>query len=199
MGRLTSIPGTSIRQLFAEVDRPREPEGRIKKNRRGPRDELDHQDLGRSRGGFGTKIHLVTDGRGIPIGAVLSPGQAADCKHADRALESVEIPSAQAGRPRTRPGCLVGDKGYSFPHVRKYLAKRGIRAVIPTRSNQKRFRSFDQKLYRSRSAVEQGVGWLKENRRIGTRYEKLSSSFLSMTHLAMMQRYFRHLEPSNRA
>ncbi len=43
--------------------------------------------LGRSRGGFGTKIHLATAGSGLPLNIVLSPGKAhesqfARCGHA---------------------------------------------------------------------------------------------------------------------
>jgi len=45
--------------------------------------------------------------------------------------------------------------------------------------------------YRRRSVVEQCVGWLKECRRIATRFEKLALSFLAMFKLAMIQRYLR--------
>jgi transposase len=72
--------------------------------------------------------------------------------------------------------------------------------VIPTRSNQRPLRTFDHERYRDRSSVEQCVGWMKENRRLGTRYDKLSRSFLAMTQLAMISRCFRYMEePSNRA
>ena len=108
------------------------------------RHDWDHQDLGRSRGGFGTKIHLVTDRHGIPLGAVLSPGQAHDSKHIGRALESVQIPHSGPGRPRSRPNFLAGDKGYSLPNVREYLCSRGIEPVIPTKSNQQPIPNFDR-------------------------------------------------------
>jgi transposase len=58
---------------------------------------------------------------------------------------------------------------------------------------------FDHDRYRSRSALEQSVGWLKENRRIGTRYEKLSRNYLAMVQLAMFQRCLRKIGPVNRA
>jgi transposase len=109
-------------------------------------------------------------------------------------LESVRLPSRQRGRWRNRPNFLVGDKGYSTPAVRRYLAGRRIGVVIPTRSDQKPLPAFDRDRYRARSAVEQGVGWLKEHRRVGTRHEKLSLHFLAMAKLAMIQRSFHHLE-----
>ena len=148
-----------------------------KKNRRSAPPEPNHQDLGRSRGGFGTKIHLVTDRKGIPLGVVLSPGQAHESKFLRPALESVRLRRSSPGRPRTRPVRAVGDKGYSYPGVRRYLAGRGIEAVIPTRSNQKPLSEFDHESYRARSAIEQSVGWLKENRRIGVRWAPAGSLY----------------------
>jgi transposase len=64
--------------------------------------------------------------------------------------------------------------------------------VIPRKSNEKnRGRPFDKQSYRRRSVIEQCVGWLKECRRIGTRFEKLAVSFLAMFKLAMIRRYLR--------
>jgi transposase len=52
---------------------------------------------------------------------------------------------------------------------------------------------FDRQAYRHRGVVEQGVGWLKEFRRIGTRFEKLAIHFHGMLQLAMIRRYLRLL------
>lgn len=71
--------------------------------------------LGRSRGGFGTKLHLIVDGHGIPLAASISPGQAHESKHLEPVLEAVRIPRPGRGRPRCRPRALAGDKGYSYP------------------------------------------------------------------------------------
>jgi len=101
-----------------------------------------------------------------------------------------------AGRPRTRPDSLAGDKGYSYPRIRAWLRRHAIKAVIPQRSDQiehhrGRPLSFDKELYRMRAAVEHCVGWLKECRRIGTRFDKLALNFLAMLKLAIIQRYLR--------
>lgn len=96
------------------------------------------------------------------------------------------------GRPRTRPGALAADKGYSYPRIRGWLALHAIRAVIPRRSNQQpddRRVRFDATSYRKRCAIEQCIGWLKECRRIGTRFEKLAVNFQAMLHLAFIERY----------
>ena len=47
--------------------------------------------------------------------------------------------------------------------------------------------------------MEQCVGWLKECRRVGTRFDTLAGSFLSFMKLAIIQRYLRVLDPSDRA
>lgn len=61
----------------------------------------------------------------------------------------------------------------------------------PNKSNQARVQGFDKKAYKRRNAIERCVGWLKECRRIGTRFETLAINFLTMLKLAMIQRRLR--------
>jgi transposase len=76
--------------------------------------------------------------------------------------------------------------------VRHWLRAHGITAVIPRRRNQRQGKAhFDQQAYKRRSVIEQCVGWLKECRRIATRFEKLAISYLAMFKLAMIQRYLK--------
>ena len=163
-----------------------------------PGEPEDHA-LGRSRGGFGTKLHLVTDGNGLPLAARVTAGQAHESKHLEPALEAVRLRRRGRGRPRTRPKALAGDKGYSYPRIRRYLRRRGIRAVIPTRKDQRPDPRFDRETYRRRNVVERRVGWLKENRLLATRFEKLAVNFLAVAHLAIIRRYLRLLDSPNRA
>ena len=96
---------------------------------------------------------------------------------------------------------LAGDKGYSYDSLRQFLGDCGIEAVIPRRTNQPRHNGqrFDKRTYRKRCRIEQAVGWLKECRRLGTRYEKLALNFLAFVQLGIMLRYLRVLDPSDRA
>ena len=57
---------------------------------------------------------------------------------------------------------------------------------------------FDKETSKRRSIVEQSIGWLKECRRIGTRFEKLAINFLAMVKIAMVKRTLK-LVFSNRA
>lgn len=99
------------------------------------------------------------------------------------------------GRPRTRPERLAGDKGYSYPRIRQWLRDHAIKVVIPQRSDQRERRplKFDKEAYRRRHIIENCIGWLKECRRIATRFEKLAVNFLAMLKLACIQRYLRIL------
>ena len=99
------------------------------------------------------------------------------------------------------PDKLAGDKGYSYETIREFLADCRIEAVIPRRSNQARpdGETFDKKTYRKRAGIECTVGWLKECRRLGTRYEKLALNFVAFLKLGFMLKYLRVLDPSDRA
>ena len=83
--------------------------------------------------------------------------------------------------------------------MRRYLRRRGIRAVIPTRKDQRPDPRFDKPTYRRRNVIERLVGWLEESRRLATRFEKLAVNFLAMVKLAMIQRCLRLLHSPDRA
>ena len=106
-------------------------------------------------------------------------------------MNTVRIPQ-QRGRPRTRPNAISGDKAYGSSSIREWLRRHRIKDVIPTKSNQPRRPGFDKDLYRNRNVVERCIGWLKECRRIATRYEKLAVTFLGMLKLAMIEQYLRY-------
>jgi transposase len=118
---------------------------------------------------------------------VLTAGQAHESKQAEALVDAVRV-----GR-RTRPKVVAGDKGYSYPFVRQMLRRRRIRPLIPTRSDQAQDPSFDRAAYKRRNVVERLVGWLKERRRLCTRFEKLAQSYLAMVKLAFIERCFQHL------
>ena len=109
-------------------------------------------------------------------------------------LDSIAIPQP-VGRPRQRPMRLAGDKGYSCHRVRDWLRRHGIKPLIPHKDNEFARHDgrvkFDKQGYKRRSIIEQAIGWLKECRRIGTRFEKLAINFLAMMKLAMIQRCLR--------
>jgi transposase len=110
-------------------------------------------------------------------------------------MNAVRIPQ-RCGRPRCRPARLAGDKAYSVRRVRQWLRCHKIEAVIPQRKDQIARHSgrplkFDKAAYRQRNIIERCIGWLKECRRIATRFEKLAVNFLAMIKAAILERYLR--------
>ena len=137
----------------------------------------------------------MTCGNGVPLAATVTAGQSHESKSFETVMESV--------RPRRRrPEFVLGDRGYSVPRIRRWCGRRDIIAVIPQRRDEiarEGRRRFSPAQYRGRNVVERCVGWLKHNRRLGTRYEKLATHYLAMLKLAFIRRYLRILEPSDTA
>lgn len=139
--------------------------------------------LGRSRGGLSTKLHLVADRRCRPISRILTPGQHGDSPRFIPLMDSISIPRRGAGRPRKRPVRVMADKAYSSRGNRRYLRRRGIKAVIPIKKDQQANRLelgskggrppvFDREAYKERNTVERCVNKLRQHRAVATRYDK---------------------------
>jgi transposase len=134
------------------------------------------QALGRSRGGFSTKIHLKTDLDGDYLAFDLSGGEKGDAP---------QFPVLLDLGPDIEPRAVVGDKGYDSNANRAAARERGIAPVIPHKSNARsRPAFFPRMLYRARARIEQAVGRLKRFKRIALRCEKTARNFLSFVHLA---------------
>ncbi|WP_263058664.1 IS5 family transposase [Pectobacterium colocasium] len=180
-----ALDGSNIRALKAAA-------GAKKKHP----DELDDHGLGRSRGGFGTKIHLATDGTGLPLSFCLSGGQAHESQYAKDLLNRVGV-IRKSGCLKSRPKAVLADKGYSGKSLRIYLKVKGIKSVIPFKRNEKasqdRRRKLNSRLYKKRNVVERCFAGLKENRRIATRSEKTARNYLSMLKLGAIRLFLKRL------
>ena len=144
---------------------------------------------------------MVTDGAGTPLAIDVTAGQVGEVTVAEsvigQAVACLIGRRRKKRKRRHRPKKLAGDKGYSSQRLRDWLEGQRIEPVIPHRDNETaRYdpaTKFDREAYRGRCVVEQCVGWLKEYRRIGTRFEKLAVNFLGMLELATIRRYLKIL------
>jgi transposase len=85
---------------------------------------------------------------------------------------------------------LIGDKGYDGDSFRADIAKRGIKPVIPNRSNRVRLHPFSKRIYKGRNVIERCFCRLKDFRRVATRYDKLARNFLSTVQIAAIIAYW---------
>lgn len=148
--------------------------------------------LGYGRGGFSTKIHLLTDRQGLPLATVLSAGQRHETVFFTNLMNKVSVPRPQ-GRPRKRPEAIAGDRAYDADWIRQWCLDRGIESVIPAQSRKSPGRSptCNEQKYRHRNTVERCVGRLKERRRLVVRYEKKASHYKAMLLWAFVREYLK--------
>lgn len=125
----------------------------------------------------------------------LTGGQA----HESTALEPLLVGAderlfSHEGEPFAWPLQLAGDKGYRADWIDQYLLQLEITPVIPSKQNEDRATrpiEFDRDAYRDRNIIERLIGWLKENRRIFSRFEKTAMNFGGMLKMAFINRYLK--------
>jgi len=136
------------------------------------------QALGRSRGGFGTKIHAAVSGLLLPVAVLLSAGQEADVSHAKQLLAQVPADA--------KVQAVIADKGYDSKAVVEEIQARGAEAVIPSLSNRKEQRNYDKERYKDRNLAERFWSKAKQFRRVATRYEKTARNYLAFVQVAAL-------------
>jgi transposase len=128
--------------------------------------------LGRSRGGFSTKVYVAVDALGNPLRILLRPGQQADISGAEALIEGYQF------------GALIADKGFDSNNFIRQVESLEALVVIPPRSNRLVQRPVDRNLYADRNKIERFFGRIKHYRRIATRYEKTARNYKSFLYLA---------------
>jgi transposase len=139
--------------------------------------------VGRSRGGFTTKIHARVDAKGRPVSLLISPGEAHDVTYAEALLDGLE-----------RCAVVVADKAYDADRVRAHIRAQGAIPNIPNRSHRTRKSRWTKAFYRERNHVERFFNKLKQYRRIATRYDKLGATFFAFVKLAAVRIWLRSIE-----
>lgn len=128
--------------------------------------------MGRSRGGFSTKIHAAVDLQGRPREILITPGQQHDCTVAEKLIDFI-----------TGTECLA-DGNYDSNAILDELTFREMDAVIPPGKERTKKRRYDKELYKKRYIVEVFFHNLKRFRRIATRYEKTAACYAALLCLA---------------
>lgn len=130
------------------------------------------QGLGRSKGGFSSKLHAACDALGNPVRFFVTAGQRSDYI---KALDLIEGMHMKA---------LLADKGYDANYMVFAAQSINAEAVIPPRSQRKAPRDYDRELYKERNLIERMFNKLKHFRRVATRYDKLDIAYLGFVLIA---------------
>ena len=128
------------------------------------------QALGRSRGGFSTKIHVTVDGLGNPLRLRLTAGQRQDIIEAVALVEDFDFEH------------IIADRGYAAQAFYDWIVAQGTTPVIPPHQRAKEARDYDKWLYRERHLVECFINKIKHFRRVFSRFDKLARRFLGFLH-----------------
>jgi transposase len=142
---------------------------------------IERNALGRSRGGFSTKINARTNAEGLPIGVVITPGQAHDVTAYPALMDDID----------RDPHQMLGDKGYDSEAVRRDIEQRGGEAVIPSTASRKIQHAVDRAVYALRNRIERFFNRAKNSRRVATRYDKLIESFAAFVLLTCIRIWIR--------
>jgi transposase len=121
--------------------------------------------LGKSKGGFTTKVHAKVDALGNALKLIVTPGQTSDFTKAEELIGSAN------------GSYVIGDKGYDSDAIRIKIYAQNCTPVIPGKSNRKTPIEYDKHIYKERNLVEAFFSKLKYFRRVFSRFDKSNRNF----------------------
>ena len=130
------------------------------------------QALGRSRGGFSTKIHATVDGLGNPLRLQLTAGQRHDITVADEMIVDLDF------------DYVLADRSYAAQDFLETIIVSGAQPVIPPKRNAQEPHDYDKWRYRERHLIECFIGKIKHFRRVFSRFDKLARRYLGFVQFA---------------
>ena len=136
--------------------------------------------VGKTKRGKGTKLMVLVDGQGTPLGLHVDSASPSEMKLALPTIKTIKV---AGGKPEQ----LITDRGYDSNKVRADLVKEGIEPIIPARSNNTKATHQDgRKLrkYRKRWIVERTNAWIQNYRRLVVRYERSADIYTGLVHMA---------------
>lgn len=138
------------------------------------------REIGRSRGGLNTKIHLLCNIKAKPLDFIITGANIHDILPAPDFIK----------RNYYRLKTFMGDKAFDADYFRDLLAEYRITACIPPKSNRKQNIEYDRSLYKKRHVVENMFARLKDWRGIAMRYARCAHIFHSFICIALIILFF---------
>jgi len=128
--------------------------------------------LGRSRGGFTTKLHAAVSDTFLPLRFILTAGARHDVTQAPALIADYTCDA------------VIADAGYDSDALRTVIVDQGSVPVIRPRKNRLEDRPYDEDLYKLRNVIERFFHRLKQYRRVATRYDKYARRYLGFVYFA---------------
>lgn len=146
--------------------------------------------MGKSRAGNSTKIMALADSKGLPLAITIADGSRHDVVLTDQTLDAAFV--------KELPSKIIGDKAWdSKKHQTSLAAQRNIELIAPTRRgkrpSQRQQDGRALRRYKRRWKVERLFAWLKNFRRLVTRWEYKAENFLGLIHLGCIIILVRHM------
>jgi transposase len=145
--------------------------------------------VGKTKRGKGTKLMVVADGKGVPLGVQLASASPHEVTLIEPTLERIAVPRKGRGRPRKNPKRLIYDKAADSDALRDRLQRRGMELICPHRKNRRKPKRQDgRKLrrYKRRWKIERSIAWIANFRRLVVRYERKITMFYAFVHVACL-------------
>lgn len=138
---------------------------------RHPGDPADRA-LGKTKGGRNSKLNACVNGKGKALRLTLGPGNRHDILFAEGVLCDI------AGK------IILADRAYDCDEFRGHVVEKGGIPLIPPKSNRKNWVLYVPEIGRRRRVVENFFCRIKRHRRVATRYDRLTETFISFVSLA---------------
>ena len=159
-----SLRSSLIQRSFGRIHLQRVP---LKKNE-GQAGEA----LGRSHGGFTTKLHAAVSDTFLPLRFILTAGARHDVTQAPALIAGYTCET------------VIADAAYDSDALRAEIVDQGSVPVIRPRKNRLEDRPYDKDLYKLRNVIERFFHRLKQYRRVATRYDKYARRYLGFVYFA---------------
>ena len=140
----------------------------------------------------GTKRHLLTEGKGIPLAIVATGANRNDFKGTENVIENIIVKRPKSTKKNKQNMCL--DKGYDYPEVHELIKQYGYTAHIKTRGEEITEKENIPGYRARRWVVERTHSWMNRFRRILIRWEKKTKNYEAFLHLTCAFVSFRAAE-----
>jgi len=132
----------------------------------------ENEALGRSRGGFTTKLNAAVSADFLPLRFTLTAGQRHDVTQGPALIAGYTCKS------------VVADAAYDSDAFRAAITDEGAEAVIRPRKSRVEDRPYDKEVYKLRNVIERFFHRLKQYRRVATRDDKYAVRYLGCVYFA---------------